>query len=91
MTLLFLRQRLAQAHPLYAFRHSDSTRYAFEPLKCLLLNKVIRRQSVDPGEYINPDCKDADPVSVEEAPGHFVLYCGICYQDKKCAWYPRGI
>jgi len=40
---------------------------------------------------INPDCKDADPVSVEEAPGHFVLYCGICYQDKKCAWYPRGI
>ena len=40
---------------------------------------------------INPDCKNADPVSVEEAPGHFVLYCGICYQDKKCAWYPRGI
>ena len=36
-------------------------------------------------------CYDGDPVTIEESPGHFVLYCGPCYDDHKCAWYPRGI
>jgi len=37
------------------------------------------------------ECKDASPISIEEKPGHFVLYCGVCYEKDKCAWYPRGI
>ncbi len=37
------------------------------------------------------ECLDASPISIEESPGHFVLYCGVCYEQDKCAWYPRGI
>ena len=36
-------------------------------------------------------CYEGDPVTIEESPGHFALYCGPCYDDHKCAWYPRGI
>ena len=39
----------------------------------------------------NPECLTADPISIEESPGHRILYCGPCYEEHKCAWYPRGI
>ena len=39
----------------------------------------------------NPECLTADPISIEESPGHRVLYCAPCYEEHKCAWYPRGI
>ena len=37
------------------------------------------------------ECLDAIPIIIEESSGHFALYCGVCYEDHKCAWYPRGI
>jgi len=39
----------------------------------------------------NPDCLDGEPILIEESAGHNVLYCGPCYKEHKCAWYPRGI
>ena len=35
------------------------------------------------------ECIDATPLFVEESPGHSVLYCECCYEEYKCAWYPR--
>ena len=35
------------------------------------------------------ECIDATPLFIEESPGHSVLYCECCYEEYKCAWYPR--
>ena len=37
-----------------------------------------------------PECLTATPLFIEESPGHNVLYCAPCYDDHKCAWYPRN-
>tara|TARA_B100001029_G_scaffold48762_1_gene38841 strand:- start:3484 stop:4530 length:1047 start_codon:yes stop_codon:yes gene_type:complete len=35
------------------------------------------------------ECSTEAPILVEESTGHSVLYCACCYEDTKCAWYPR--
>jgi len=39
----------------------------------------------------NPECLNGEPIIIEESAGHNVLYCGPCYKEHKCAWYPRGV
>ena len=36
------------------------------------------------------ECVTSTPVSIEESPGHSVLYCSCCYDEYKCSWYPRN-
>jgi peptide/nickel transport system ATP-binding protein len=37
-----------------------------------------------------PECTTETPVFIEESSGHSVLYCAPCFDDHKCAWYPRN-
>jgi|TARA_B110000263_G_scaffold169834_1_gene147935 peptide/nickel transport system ATP-binding protein len=36
-----------------------------------------------------PECTTETPLFIEDSPGHSALYCAPCYDDHKCAWYPR--
>tara|TARA_B110000438_G_scaffold43593_1_gene43517 strand:+ start:3486 stop:4532 length:1047 start_codon:yes stop_codon:yes gene_type:complete len=37
-----------------------------------------------------PECTTETPVFIEESSGHSILYCAPCFDDHKCAWYPRN-
>jgi oligopeptide/dipeptide ABC transporter ATP-binding protein len=39
----------------------------------------------------NEACITEEPILVEESEGHIVAYCAPCYEEHKCAWFPRDI